>query len=88
MYKRYLILNESYLQKIIKGPASLSLVEIEMFECHTLIKIKDVFCFQYCSDTVVEHNVKLVTPNVNKNDVIQGQAIWAKMISPRGKLCV
>ncbi len=24
---------------------------IEMFACHALIKIKVVFCFQYCSDT-------------------------------------
>ncbi len=50
IYKRFLILNENNLQKIIKGPASLSLVQIEMFVLHTLIKIRDVFCFQYHSD--------------------------------------
>ncbi len=49
--KRELILDENDLQKIIKGPASLSLVQIEMFARCTLIKIKDVFYFQYHSDT-------------------------------------
>jgi hypothetical protein len=47
-----LILNENYLQKIIKGQASLSLVQIEMFAHRALIKIKDVFHFQYHSDII------------------------------------
>ncbi len=60
------------------GPASLSLVQIEMFARRTLIKMKDVFHFQYRSNIVVEHNVKLIAPNVNKNYVIQGRLAGQK----------
>ncbi len=41
--KRYLILNENYLQKIIKVPALIKTVPIEMFHASHLNLIDNVF---------------------------------------------
>ncbi len=40
--KRQLILNENYLQKVIKGPASLRLVQIDIFynKASFLVQVK------------------------------------------------
>jgi hypothetical protein len=48
--KRKLILNENYLQKIIKGPALTKTgSDRNVFALHALIKLM-MFCFKHCSD--------------------------------------